>query len=150
MLLLAKWIEFYRVFVVNNLKGSCFFANEESQFAEHIMIVLSEPCGGCRLAVPISSIKYKEDGHPRYYDQSCVFDVDDIKSPDGRNVLSKKSFASYKHAKEIVDSQVMIDQIRKIYSYRCNVTPQILERIQAGAKKSDDLEERFEKYFNFF
>lgn len=135
---------------MNNLKGTCFFATTESLFNDHLIVIISDPCDGRRLAVPISSIKYLEDGRPRYYDRACVIEADEIKTLDGKNVLTKPSFASYKHAAEVIDSEMMLDQIRKIYNYRCNVTPHILERIQAGARNSGDLEERFEKYFGHF
>lgn len=139
------------MYVVNNLKGSCFFAGGSSPFCEHLMVVVSEQYDGYALAVPISSVRYNPDGSfSRYVDQSCVFEVDDIKTPEGRNVLTKKSFVLYKEAKEIVCSQMMYDQLKKIYEYRCNVTPEILQRIQDGAKNTYNLEGRFEKYFDFF
>lgn len=135
---------------MNNLKGACFYGGKESLFSDHLMVVISEPYQGYSLAVPISSIKYKDDGTPRYYDKACVLEPTDIKQEDGRNVLTKKSFAFYKEAKEIAASQVIYDQIQKTLLYRCNVTPNILARVQQGAKESSDLEERYEKYFIAF
>ena len=40
--------------------------------------------------------------------------------------------------------------MKDMFEYRCIVSNDVLKKLQEGAKKSDELENRFHKYFALF
>ena len=45
---------------------------------------------------------------------------------------------------------ILSKQFDDKYRYKCKISEELLKRIQDGAKISEDLEPRFQKYFDFF
>jgi hypothetical protein len=141
------------------LKGVCFFAADypNPQYP-HIVIALSDDDEqGNVLLVPISSIKFSNNGTSEYknvrctyYDMACVFAGNEITDDTGRYVLTKPSFARYQWAREIPHKEVTLKQLEKIYQYRCTVSDSVLKSLQKGAKVSKEMAPMYRKYFKFF
>ena len=45
---------------------------------------------------------------------------------------------------------ILSKQFSDKYRYKCKISDDLLKRIQNGAKTSQELELRFQKYFDFF
>lgn len=81
------------------------------------------------LVIAISSIKYKSDGTPKYYDTSCELGINDIKDDAGNNVLTKPSFMRYEYSTAINSSDLLMKQVFAKYTYKCKIADQLLKRI---------------------
>lgn len=138
-----------------NIKGTCYFSKIHNK---HVIVVISDTSKDNKaLIIPLSSIKFSENGNYIYngrkcnrYDDSCTLDSDDIIANNGQNVLNRPTFALYKLADEMVINEINLSQIKSLLEYRCIVSNDVLKKLQDGAKKSDRLEERFYKYFDLF
>lgn len=133
-------------------KGYCFWAsNIPNPIAPHFIIITSDAMpDNFVMLVVVSSIKYRSDGTEKYYDKSCVLNVGDIIDNNGRNVITKPSFIRYCYTTEINASEIIKNQFKSVYKYKCKISNSLLKRIQDGAKVSPELEEHFKKYFNYF
>jgi len=135
-----------------NYKGYCLWASDiPNANAPHYIVIVSDTnlkqeC----LVVAISSIKYRADGTPKYYDKSCELSVDDIVDDNGNNVLTKPSFMRYEYSTAISSSELFMKQVFAKYTYKCKITNQLLQRIQKGAMISKDLPEVFHEFFEYF
>jgi len=136
------------------LKGRCYFDRDAANgnVEGHVVIVISDINYESKyLLVPISSIhfdpagKYSYDGKPCFrYDPSCTFSGDEFRG------INRPSFVAYQYAKELSDDEVSEKNLSSILDYRDEVSKEVLAKLQKGAKISDDLEERFQKFFDFF
>ena len=142
-----------------NLKGVCFHGGDvpNADFPHFIVIMSDTSPEGKVLLVPLSSIKFHSNSNFRYknipckyYDNACVFDGTEIKDEDGRFVLSKPSFARYEWAQEIDSSEILQKQLHGIYKYKCNVSCEVLKKLQQGARISKEIKPYFSKYFAYF
>jgi hypothetical protein len=142
-----------------NLKGYCFFAEDcpEVGFPHVVVVISNENESGKSLSVPISSIKFSstekykyKNVSCKYYDKACVFDGNELVDEEGRSVLNKPSYARYQWAKEIGSKEIILKQLSKIYWYRCKVTDTVLQKMQNGARLSEELSSRLNKYFCLF
>ena len=135
-------------------KGYCFWASDipDPEAPHYIVITSSANPESYVLVVVISSIKYKdEEGTvPKYYDKACELNVGDIVDDKGRSLIIKPSFVRYEWSQEIKEETLMLKQFQSAYKYKCKISDELLKRIQEGAKKSEELEERFKKYFPYF
>ena len=102
------------------------------------------------MVVAISSIKYKTDGTEKYHDKACLLSVGDIVDDKGRTVITKPSFVRYEYTVDMKTKDILSKQFDDKYRYKCKISEELLKRIQDGAKISEDLEPRFQKYFDFF
>lgn len=130
-----------------NVKGYCLWAYDipEPKNPHYIVIASDEMPDGKVLILPISSIKEN-----KYHDKACEFDIEEIKDSENTNLLSKKSYIRYNEAREISSSVILSKQIKNIYQYKCKLSPENLQKIQTGAKISEELPQYFQKYFEFF
>lgn len=80
------------------------------------------------------------------FDKSCKLIIEDIIDGNGNQILKHTSYISYKHAMEF-EPYKTCEQFRKKFSYKCNITSELLQRIKNGALKSKYLQKRFKKYF---
>lgn len=112
--------------------GECYYHNE----IEHLVIAVSKNKNKC-LIVSITS---------NNYDKSCELNTEDIIDNNGNQVLKHTSYISYTHAQEF-EPYKTYEEFRKIFSYRCNITDELLQQIKNGALKSKYLQKRFKKYF---
>lgn len=139
-------------------KGVCFFADVPNAEAPHYIVIASDiNADDEMLVIPISSIKFQENGRYsyngqacKYYDDACTFDVGEITADDGRGVIIKPSFARYEWAKAVKQSDVVKKQLAQSFRYKCTVSDEILRRIQNGAKTSKELPPIFRKFFEVF
>lgn len=65
-------------------------------------------------------------------------------------MITKSTYVLYKRAQEINIDKLNLAQLQGLLEYRCIVSNEILVKIQEGAKKSINLQERFYKYFDLF
>ncbi len=138
-----------------NIKGACYFSKLHN---EHIIVIISDTDEYNKaLIVPLSSIKFIENGKSMYnslkcspYDTACTLDIGDIVSDKNINVITKPTYALYKRAEEIDINLINTSQWKGSLEYRCMVSNEILAKLQNGAKVSDYLQERFYKYFDLF
>lgn len=135
-------------------KGYCFWADDvpDPDAPHYIVIASSANPEGCVFVVVVSSIKYKDENKtiPKYYDKACELNVGDIKDDSGNNLIIKPSFIRYEYSVEMKEEVLRLKQFKSNYKYKCKISDELLKRIQDGAKKSDNLEERFQKYFPYF
>ena len=80
------------------------------------------------------------------FDKSCEINENDIIDNNGKQILEHTSYVCYKFAFEFKDFRTYED-FRKIYDYRCDISKELLNKIQDGARKSKYLEHKFKKYF---
>lgn len=138
-----------------NIKGTCYFSKLHN---EHIIVIISDKNKHNQvLLIPLSSIKFIENGKHEYnnkkcmpYDSACTLNTGDIISEKGVNVITRPTYALYKRAEEININTLNLSQLNGILEYRCKVDNSILKQLQNGAKLSHNLQERFYKYFDLF
>ena len=138
-----------------NIKGACYFSHIHNK---HIIVILSSINENNKaLIVPLSSIKFRENGKDSYnnqpcsfYDHSCVLEHSDIISHTNKPVLDRPTFAMYKLADELTITDITKYQINGKLEYRGFVTENVLKKLQNGAKNTEYLEKYLFKYFNFF
>ena len=133
-------------------KGYCLWASDVPAIGvPHYVIVSSgRDDDDNYLIVAISSIKYKPDWTPRYFDESCVINVDDLKDENGNNILNKPSFARYQYSCVKSGKELLQKQISRGYSCKCKVSEELLRRIQKGAMISKDLPDDYKRFFAYF
>lgn len=133
-------------------KGYCLWADDipDTTAPHYIVIASSEDENGYVLVLAISSIKYRSDGSPKYYDPACVLNAGDIVDDTGKNVITKPSFVRYQYAVEMLPQAIFAKQLGRCYRYQCKISAALLKRIQDGARISAELEPRFRKYFDLF
>jgi hypothetical protein len=133
-------------------KGYCLWANDvpSSDAPHYIVITSSSDPHNMVMVVVISSIKYKSDGTEKYHDKSCLLSVDDIVDDTGKKILTKPSFIRYEYTVDMNSKTILDKQFSDTYRYKCKISDALLKRIQEGAKNSQELEPRFQKYFDFF
>ena len=133
-------------------KGYCLWADDvpNPQAPHYIVITSAANDDDMVMVVAISSIKYKSDGTAKYYDKACVLSVEDIIDSRGRQILTKPSFIRYEYALDMRTKDILSKQFADRYKYKCKISDELLQRIQNGAKISQELEPRFKKYFDFF
>lgn len=93
------------------------------------------------LVIPVSTI---HDGMTRY-DRSCI-----LKQGEHSFLTEPQSYAYYGKAEAL--SQKDLDEIsrqNKLVTYE-DVSKELLERLQNGAKHSPHLQKVFQKYFDYF
>lgn len=137
------------------IKGTCFFSKKHNG---HIIVFISEANAENKaLLVPLSSIKFTEEGSDTYennrcrpFDHSCVLNKGDIISNNNIDVLTKPTYVFYKRAEELPIKDIVGLQFNSDFEYRCDVSSDVLEKIQEGAKNTSRLQERFYKYFSYF
>ena len=133
-------------------KGYCLWADDvpNPEAPHYIVITSSENPDGLVLVVAISSIKYRADGSEKYYDKACVLNIGDIVDDSGRSIITKPSFIRYEYAIEMKSQDILSKQFTNQYKYKCKISEELLHRIQDGAKTSQELEPRFQRFFDFF
>lgn len=133
-------------------KGYCLWASDVPVVGvpHYIIISSGKDERDNYLVVAISSIKYRADGTPRYFDDSCVIDVDDLKDENGNNILSKPSFARYQYSCVKSGRELLLKQLQNGYSCKCKISEELLKRVQDGAKVSKDLPEDYKRFFAYF
>lgn len=137
------------------IKGTCYFSHIHNQ---HVIVIISETDeNGYALLVPLSSIKFHNNGRDFYnnkpcsfYDHSCVLESSDIISHKNKPVLTKPTFAMYQLASKIYVSDITKYQIDGKLEYRGTVTDYVLKKLQNGAAKTEYIEEHLIKYFSLF
>lgn len=138
-----------------DIKGSCYFSHIHN---EHVIVILSESDkDGNALLVPLSSIKFKENGKYQYqnqscsyYDNSCIINSDEIISDNGQSVLNRPTYALYKFAGIISEQNLIQAILNGKLEYRCVLNNELLNRLQTGATKTDFLEGHLKKFFALF
>lgn len=134
------------------LKGQCYKADDiPSEHAPHHYIVIASDAlpEGFVCVVAISSIKYNEHGREKFFDKSCVLSLDDIKTEDGKNLLTKPSFIRYQYAVELREQDIIQKTLTKRYKFVCRISDELLKRICDGAKISCEITPRLrKKYFS--
>lgn len=138
-----------------NIKGTCYFSKLHN---EHVIVIISDTNEQNNvLLVPLSSIKFVPNGKSLYnnlncspYDSACTLEQGDIISDKNINVITKSTYVLYKRAQEINIDKLNLAQLQGLLEYRCIVSNEILVKIQEGAKKSINMQERFYKYFDLF
>lgn len=135
-----------------NYKGYCLWASDvPNPSAPHYIVIISDKDPENKyLVVAVSSIKYKEDATPKYYDPACVLSVDDIVNENGQKVLSKASFVRYEYSVALNANDLFMKQIFSVYQYKCKISDQLLQKIQYGATVSRELPARFKRFFEYF
>lgn len=133
-------------------KGYCLWADDvpNSGAPHYIVITSSADPNDMVMIVAISSIKYKADGSEKYHDKACLLSVGDIVDDNGKSIITKPSFIRYEYAIDRKKQDILSKQFAAKYQYRCKISDELLKRIQDGAKISQELEPRFQKYFDFF
>ena len=133
-------------------KGYCLWADDvpNPEAPHYIVITSSANPNDMVMVVAISSIKYKTDGAEKYHDKACLLSVGDIVDDKGRPIITKPSFIRYEYAIDVRTKDILSKQFGNKYRYKCKISEELLKRIQDGAKISEDLEPRFQKYFDFF
>lgn len=127
-------------------KGKSFRGlTDESQkglFYKHLRIVISDMANNGRaLVVPISTVH----SQTQLYDKSCI-----LLKGEHSFLTEDKSYAFYARAEAL--SQRDLDELakqHKLIAYE-NVSPDLLKRLQDGARISDQLPEYLMKYFDEF
>ena len=137
------------------LKGALFWAKDiPSVDSPHFVVIIScESKNGEVLAVPISSIKFSENGKMKYegrsckyYDNACVITALDIP-----NFITKPSFARYQYATAISANKILKKHSNSMLKYKCHVSDALVRRIQDGARISKEMRERrYVEFFDFF
>ena len=112
--------------------GECYYCNN----VEHI-VVISAKRENKILVLSITSGKF---------DKSCKINQNDIIDNNGKQILEHDSYICYKYAFEF-ENYKTYEKFRKQYEYRCNISPELLNKIKEGAKKSKYLPHKFKKYF---
>jgi hypothetical protein len=132
------------------IKGAIYSLPIPDKENRHYFFIVSEPVDGKVLLLSSSSVKFQEGTNcEKYYDKSCVMDVnDEIRNKNGRLLIVKKSYILYHKAIEIPYNDIIMNQIKKEYEYCGELDSVILQRIITGAKKSDELAEYYLKYFD--
>lgn len=135
-----------------NYKGYCLWASDvpNANAPHYIVIVSDKDPENKHLVVAISSIKYKPDGTPKYYDSACVLSEDDIIDENGQKALNKPSFLRYEYSTALDASDLFMKQVFSVYQYKCKISDELLRKIQYGATISRELPARFRKFFEYF
>lgn len=109
---------------------------------KHLRIVISNMAdNGRALVIPISTVH----SETQRYDKSCL-----LLKGEHSFLTEDKSYAFYARAEAL--SQNDIDELvkyNKLIVYE-DVSPELLQRLQEGARKSDQLPEYLMKYFDEF
>lgn len=80
------------------------------------------------------------------FDKSCQIEPNELIDNNNQEILNHTSYICYKYAFEF-ESYKTYEKFRKEYEYRCKITPELLKKIQEGARKSQYLQYKFKKYF---
>ena len=133
-------------------KGYCLWADDvpNPEAPHYIVITSSANHDDMVMVVAISSIKYKTDGSEKYHDKACLLFASDIVDDNGKSIITKPSFIRYEYAIDMKTKDILSKQFSDKYRYKCKISDELLKRIQNGAKTSQELEPRFQKYFDFF
>jgi hypothetical protein len=124
------------------MKKNTFLKNDivNNTDRKHLRIVISDPdVDGNVLIVSLSSIKPH-----RYHDPSCVLEQ------ENHSFIKHLSYINYKFAEEMICAEIVNDRFKGRVILKENVSDEVLERIQNGAKISLDLPEYFSKFFEHF
>ena len=105
--------------------------------------VISSKNDDCYLLVSFSSVKYREDGSEKYYDNSCVFDLqDNIKDIKENLIINKKSYIRFDKYIETKN----IYNLQKYYIGKLKLD--LLKRITENVRSSKDITKYIlDKYF---
>ena len=135
-----------------NYKCYCLWASDipDASAPHYIVIISDKDPKAQHLVVAVSSIKYKPDGSPKYYDTSCELSVDDIVDENGHRVLNKPSFIRYEYSAALRADELFMKQVFSIYKYKCRISDELLKRIQDGARISKELPVRYRHFFAYF
>lgn len=112
--------------------GECFYNDEKIHFV--IAVVEKEN------KILMVSITSKD------YDKTCKLETDDIIDNNGKEILTHTSYISYKNIYEFEGFKTF-EKFREIYKYKCDIEPELLKRIQNGAKKSKFTNRKFKRFF---
>lgn len=127
-------------------KGKTFRGlTDESQrglFYKHLRVVISNMADNDRaLVVPISTVHSKT----QIYDKSCV-----LLKGEHSFLTEEKSYAFYAKAEALCQKDLdALARQNKLIIYE-DVSQELLQRLQDGARKSDQLPEYLMKYFDEF
>jgi hypothetical protein len=122
------------------IKGLTFWRSDASG-KEHLCFVISDICKDDNSVLVVNMTTFRNIG---LSDLSCVLDVGD------HPAVKHKSYIIYEMAKIFSVEKILNDTINGKLRKDCKIDDALLKRIQDGAKKSDLLPEKFEKYFECF
>lgn len=133
-------------------KGYCLWADDvpNPEAPHYIVVTSSTNPDDMVMVVAISSIKYRGDGTEKYHDTSCLLSVGEILDDKGNSIITKPSFIRYEYAIDMKAKDILSKQFANNYRYKCKISEELLKRIQIGATVSEELEPRFQKYFDYF
>jgi hypothetical protein len=122
------------------VKGKAFWEFDGSG-KKHLYFVISEPDIEDKVLV----VNVTDDQNaPAKYDKSCVITRHEYPA------ITKNSVVFYWRAKELIASTVLVELQTGRIERSDDLSENLLNRIQAGAKTSDFLPDKAKKYFEYF
>lgn len=116
------------------------FLRDDKSGKKHLKIVITDPDPeNMVLVVSVASITGTYT-----HDNSCELSVGDhpwIKHP---------SFIAYRYCNDLNQTKILQEHLRGEILLKDDISDELLERIQAGAKKTKFLAPKFRKYFQYF
>jgi hypothetical protein len=120
-------------------KGTAFLRADGSGHM-HLKVVISEPDPeGMVLVVSVTSVPTT-----RRFDQSCILEA------GCHDFITRRSYVSYAHSVELNNVGILKEKFKGELISKPDATPDILERIQEGARVSRFLSRSLRKYFAYF
>ena len=93
------------------------------------------------MVMVVNMTTYRNTGRE---DNSCILNVGDHPK------VTRKSWIKYSESEELLINKLLDDRLNKLIDFEEDISDELLQRIQDGAKKSLYLPRKFYKYFNFF
>lgn len=106
---------------------------------KHLRIVITDANKDSEfLTVPVDTLRSE------YQDKSCIINVGD------HSFIKHKSFVNYKFAAVLTFQQIFNGLHQGLLISKEDVTEEVLKRIQEGAKKSPNLDNKYKIWFDLF
>lgn len=106
----------------------------------HLKVVISEPDPeGMVLVVSVTSAPAT-----RRFDDSCILEA------GSHEFIIRRSYVSYVHSVELNNVAILNEKFRDELVSKPDVTPDVLQRIQDGARASRFLPRALKKHFAYF
>lgn len=122
------------------MKKTSFHRKSDEEKKSHVRFVISNPDPE-NMVLVVNMTTFRGTGRE---DLSCILNTEDHKR------VKHKSYIFYAKAEELSTIQILKLKFEGLIDIVEDLSDEVLNRIQEGAKASDFLPEKFYKYFEYF
>ena len=130
-------------------KGQTFLGEElpspRGRLYRHLHIVISEiDTEGYHMVVPVTTFRQKAANTRHEQNSSCIL------SPGEHSFINHKSWVCLSRSRMLTFQEIFNGLHRGLMILKEDIAPEVLERIQAMARKSAFLPQKFTHFYDFF